>query len=133
MKRVGFVGDFRNPPIQAQWYQVLEAGQSLGVEALRFDVRSPEDILRSFETAVKQQVQALRVSVDGTTRPTRGLIVELATKYKLPAIYGAREFADDGGLISFSPDYGHLYWRAASFVDRILKGDKPADLPIELP
>jgi putative ABC transport system substrate-binding protein len=133
MQRVGFMGDFRNPPIQLQWYQVLDAAPSLRVEALRFDVRSPADIVQAFEAAVKQEVQALRVSVDGSTRPNRRLIIELATKHKLPAIYGAREFADEGGLMSFSPDYAHLYSRAATFVDRIFKGDKPADLPIELP
>jgi putative tryptophan/tyrosine transport system substrate-binding protein len=51
----------------------------------------------------------------------------------MPAIYSAREFADDGGLLSYSPDYLQLYWRAASYVDRVLKGEKPGDLPIELP
>jgi putative tryptophan/tyrosine transport system substrate-binding protein len=51
----------------------------------------------------------------------------------MPAVYAAREFAEEGGLISFAPDYAHLYSRAANFVDRILKGEKPADLPIELP
>jgi putative ABC transport system substrate-binding protein len=57
----------------------------------------------------------------------------LAAKHKVPAVYAAREFAEDGGLMSYSPDHSHLYSRAATFVDRVLKGEKPADLPIEQP
>jgi len=133
MKRLASLGDFRNPNIHLQWAQVQAAAPALGIEPLRFDVRSAADLMQAFETAAVSDVQAVRVGVDGIIRIHRRLIIELAGKHRLPAIYSAREFAEDGGLMSYSPDYTHLYWRAASFVDRILKGAKPADLPIELP
>ena len=133
MKRMASLGDFRNPNIHLQWAQVQAAAPALGIEPLRFDVRSAADLMQAFETAAVSDVQAVRVGVDGIIRIHRRLIIELAGKHRLPAIYSAREFAEDGGLMSYSPDYTHLYWRAASFVDRILKGAKPADLPIELP
>jgi putative tryptophan/tyrosine transport system substrate-binding protein len=133
MKRMASLGDFRNPNIHLQWEHVQAAAPTLGIEPIRFDVRSAADLMRAFETAAARDVQAVRVGVDGIIRTHRRLIIELAAKHKLPAIYSAREFAEDGGLMSYSPDYTHLYWRAASFVDRIFKGAKPADLPIEIP
>jgi putative ABC transport system substrate-binding protein len=63
----------------------------------------------------------------------RKRIVELATKFRLPAIYFQKEFVDEGGLMSYGADYADLYRRAATYVDKILKGSKPADLPVERP
>ena len=100
---------------------------------LLFDVRSAADVSRAFEAAVTERVQALQVSTDGTTRPNRRLIVELAASYKLPTIHNGREFVEDGGLLSYATDYAQLYSRAASFVDKIFKRANPADLPIERP
>ena len=133
LKRMASLGDFRNPAIHLQWEQVQTAAKSLGIEPIRFDVRSAADLVHAFEAAMREQVQAVRVGVDGTTRSNRYLIIDMAAKYKVPTVYSAREFAEDGGLMSYAPDYPHLYSRAASFVDRIFKGEKPADLPIELP
>jgi len=70
---------------------------------------------------------------DGTTRPNRQLIIDLAETNKIPAIYAAKEFVEDGGLMAYAPNYSELYSRAATFVDRIFKGANPADLPIERP
>jgi putative tryptophan/tyrosine transport system substrate-binding protein len=133
LKRLASLGDFRNPAIHLQWEEVQAAARSLGIEPLRFDVRSAADLVQAFEAAIKQEVQAVRVGIDGTTWPNRRLIIDLAARYKVPTVYAAREFAEDGGLMSYAPDYPHLYLRAASFVDRIFKGEKPVDLPIELP
>jgi putative ABC transport system substrate-binding protein len=133
MTRMGFVADFRNFESPRQWDEVLAAARLLGVEPLRLEVRSAADIVLAFETAAKERVHAVRFNNSSITRPNRRLIVDLAARYKMPAVYAAREFAEEGGLISFAPDYAHLYSRAANFVDRILKGEKPADLPIELP
>jgi putative ABC transport system substrate-binding protein len=93
MKHMAFLGDFRNSAVPMQWDEVQAAARSLALEVERFDVRSSEDISRAFETAIGDHVDAIRIGVDGTTRPNRGLIIELAAKYKLPAIYAAREFA----------------------------------------
>ena len=133
VKRVAILGDFRNSAVVMQWGEVQTAARSLALEVERFDVRGADDIRRAFEAATGNHVDAIRIGVDGTTRPNRGLIIELASKYKLPAIYSAREFAIDGGLIAFAADYGDLYLRAATVVDKILKGANPAEIPIEQP
>ena len=133
MKRMALLGDFRNPAVAMQWDEVQTAARTLALEVERFDVRRTEDISRAFETAIGDHVDAIRIGIDGTTRPNRGLIIELASKYKLPAIYAAREFAIDGGLIAFAADYADLYLRTATVVDKILKGANPADIPVEQP
>jgi putative tryptophan/tyrosine transport system substrate-binding protein len=133
VKRVAFLGDFRNPAVVKQWDEVQTAARSLALEVERFDVRSSEDIGSAFETTLVDHVEAVRIGIDGTTRNNRKLIIELASKYKLPAIYSAREFAIEGGLIAFAADYADLYLRAAAVVDKILKGAKPAEIPIEQP
>jgi putative tryptophan/tyrosine transport system substrate-binding protein len=133
MKRMAALGDFRNPAVAMQWGEIQTAAQSLALEVERFDVRSSEDITRAFETAISDHADAIRVGVDGTTRANRQLIIELASKYGLPAIYSAREFAMNGGLIAFAADYADLYSRAASVVDKILKGANPAEIPVEQP
>ena len=103
------------------------------IEALRFDVRRAADVTRTFDLAIREKVEAIGVSVDGTIRPNRQLIIDLAAMNKLPAMYSAREFVDDGGLIAYAASYAALYSRAASFVGKIFKGAKPAELPIEQP
>jgi putative ABC transport system substrate-binding protein len=133
MKRMALLGDFRNSAVAMQWGEVQAAARSLALEVNHYDVRSPEDIRRAFEAAIGDHVDAIRVGVDGTTRPNRRLIIDLASTHELPAIYAAREFAIDGGLISFAADYADLYLRAASVVDKILKGANPAEIPVEQP
>jgi putative tryptophan/tyrosine transport system substrate-binding protein len=91
IKRVAILGDFRNSAVVMQWDEVQTAARSLALEVEPFDVRNSEDINRAFETAVGDHVDAIRIGVDGTTRPNRRLIIELASKYKLPAVYSARE------------------------------------------
>jgi hypothetical protein len=109
------------------------AARSLGVQVQLFDVRRAEDLERAFEAAVKQRANALVVGQDGLTQANGKHIVELALKHRLPAIYSSGEYVDDGGLISYGVSYADLYRRAASYVDKILKGTKPGDLPIEQP
>ena len=133
IKRMAFLGDFRNSAVQMLWEEMQLAAQSLAMEALRFDVRRAADVSRAFDEAIREKAEAISVSVDGTTRTNRQLIIDLAAMNKLPAIYSAREFADDGGLIAYGASYAELYLRAASFVDKIFKGAKPAELPIEQP
>jgi putative ABC transport system substrate-binding protein len=96
-------------------------------------VRNSEDLAPSFDAASKQGVGALVVIGVNLLRPYRELIVALAAKHQLPTIYPTREFVDAGGLMSYSIDYDHLYYRAASLLDKIFKGATPADLPVEQP
>jgi putative ABC transport system substrate-binding protein len=118
---------------QTTWERVQTAARSLTIEPERFDVRRAADVSQAFDLAVRGKLDAIQVGIDGITRPNRQLIIDLAATNRLPAIYSAREFVDDGGLIAYAANYADLYLRAASFVDKIFKGTKPADLPIEWP
>jgi ABC-type uncharacterized transport system substrate-binding protein len=85
----------------------------------------------AFQTAKQKNVNAIMPTVGRPFFAERKRIVELATKYRMPAIYFQKEFVDEGGLISYGVDYVDLYRRAAVYVDKILKGVKPADLPVQ--
>jgi putative tryptophan/tyrosine transport system substrate-binding protein len=98
-----------------------------------FDVRRPEDIAPSFDAAVAKAVDAFAVGNDSVVIASRHQIAALAARHRLPAIYATREYVDAGGLISYAAHYPDLYRRAASYVDKIFKGAKPANLPVEQP
>ena len=85
----------------------------------------------AFKTAKQKQVGAIMTRVGNTFFAERKRIVELAVKYRLPAIYFSKEFVDEGGLMFYGADYEDLFRKAAHYVDRILKGTKPADLPVQ--
>src|SRR5262245_5160328 len=133
MRRMAYLGDFRNSSVGVGWEEAQIATRALGIEAIKFDVQRAADVSRAFDVASREKVDAINVSADGTTRSNRQLIVDLAAMNRLPAIYTAREFVDEGGLMAYGTNYAPLYWRAASFVDKIFKGAKPAELPIEQP
>src|SRR5262249_1130697 len=130
--RVASLRNMGNPAVQNNW-EVEMAAQLLGIRAQLFDVRKSEDISLAFENAIKNQCNALLADQDALTQANKELIVSLAAKYRLPAVYAARDYAAAGGLISFGVDYPDLYRRAATYVDKIVKGAKPADLPVEQP
>jgi putative ABC transport system substrate-binding protein len=96
-------------------------------------VRGPADIQDAIETCSKQPGGALIIFPDGLLIVHRALIVELAANYKLPAVYPFRIFAEAGGLLSYGTSFKAIYQRAAEYVDKILKGASPADLPVEAP
>jgi putative ABC transport system substrate-binding protein len=130
------VAVLRNPTVAAHatfWAATEEAARKLGVALLALDVREPDDFEAVFVAAVRGNAQALIVFDDGLTIAYRPRIVALAASSRLPAIYGLREFPDDGGLISYGPNFADLLRRSAAYVDKILKGAKPADLPVEQP
>jgi putative ABC transport system substrate-binding protein len=133
MKRAWSLDDIRNPANAGDFEEMQKAARALAIEVQRFDLGNPPDLGRAFEVAIREGVEAIRVNVDGVTRPNQGLIAELAAKHKLPAIYATREFVDKGGLMSYGISYPDLYFRAASYVNKIFKGAKPGDLPVEQP
>ena len=104
----------------------------LGLQELPTELDA-DGLERTFKKAAQQQVNAIIPTAGRQTFAARKSIAQLAIKYRLPAIYQEREFVDEGGLMSYGPDFSDLYRRAAYFVDRILKGAKPADLPVEQP
>ena len=93
----------------------------------------PEDLKRAFDAASTQRARCARRGERHRRLRNRRYIAELAAKHRLPAIYATREFVDAGGLLSYSAHYPDLYRRAATYVDKIFKGAKPADLPVEQP
>ena len=133
VKRIGGLTNLSNPDAANSWKRIATEGQSLGVQLQLLDVRKADDLTQSFDVAVKQGVGALVVIGYSLMQPNRELIVALAAKHRLPTIYPGREFVDAGGLMSYAVDYPNLFYRAASLVDRIFKGAKPADIPVEQP
>ena len=131
--RIAALTNMSNPILSGEWHDTGMAARALGVQALLIDVRRPEDIARAFDTAIKERADAVVVSIDTVTQSSRESIAELAAKHRLPAIYSSREFVDAGGLISYGVNFPDLYRRAATYVDKILSGAKPSDLPVEQP
>jgi len=133
MRKVAVYANLDNLAAQATWKDTDQAARSMGLEALLLDVRSSEKIAPAFELAVKEGANALLVGIETLAQSNRDAIVELAARHRLPAMYSAREFVDAGGLVSYGVNYADLYYRAAGYADRILKGARPAELPIERP
>jgi putative ABC transport system substrate-binding protein len=96
-------------------------------------VGAPEELDTAFATIAEEKLTALIVVTDGVTFNQRARIAQLTTATRLPAMYEIRDFVDVGGLISYGPSYADLARRGANYVDRILRGSKPADLPVEQP
>jgi putative ABC transport system substrate-binding protein len=118
--------------LHATFWQVTEvAARKLGVTLQPLDVRGPEDFEAAFAAATRGNAQAILAFDDPVTIAYPSQIVALAANSRLPTMYGFREFPDNGGLMSYGPNFVVLFRRAATFVDKILKGAKPADLPVE--
>jgi len=131
--RIAGMYNMGNPVVPPQWEQLEKTAKSLGLEPRLLDVRTPDDIIRAFDTAAHHRVAALAVGVDALTQANRKIIADEASKHRLPAIYVSREYVDAGGLMAYGPSYPDLYRRAATYIDKILKGAKPSELPIEQP
>jgi putative tryptophan/tyrosine transport system substrate-binding protein len=121
-----------NPISAAQLDEMQAAAKSKALRFRLFDVRNADDIHRAFDGA-NSAFDAITVGLEAVTQRHRQLIAELAAKHRVPAIYGGREFVEAGGLISYAPTFTDIYRRAATYVDKILRGAKPADLPVEQP
>ena len=113
--------------------QVEAAARSLGMEITPLEVLAGDNIERAFRTLARNPVGALMVLSSALFHGERQRIVRVAAQHRLPAMYEHRDFADAGGLLSHGPDILSLNRRAATYVDKILKGAKPADLPVEQP
>jgi putative tryptophan/tyrosine transport system substrate-binding protein len=133
LSRVALLHNMGNPVAPPEWEETKTAARSLGVQAELLDVRSQDDLSRAFELAVRQHVDALLIGIDGLTQMHQQSIVDLAARHKLPAVYPDREFVEAGGLIAYAVNYPDLYFRAAGLIDKIFKGAKPAELPVEQP
>jgi putative ABC transport system substrate-binding protein len=126
----------RDPAITAgigQWGAIQTAAPSFGVEVSPVNVRDAAEIERAIAAFARSENGGLIVTGSALATVHRALIIELTARHKLPAIYNARYFVADGGLISYGADLIDQYRRAAGYVDRILKGEKPTDLPVQAP
>lgn len=130
------VAVLRNPGVAVHatfWQETETAARKLGLTLQPLDIRGPDDFEAAFAAATRGKAQALIAFDDGLTIAHRSRIVALAASSRLPVMYGLREFPDGGGLISYGPSFVDLLRRAATYVDKIIRGAKPADLPIEQP
>jgi len=133
LSRVGVLGSSTLPGFAETLRETELAAGALGVKLRYFDVLSREDIEAAFRRAVKERADALLAQGSGLLNTHRTQVAELAVKSRLPAMYYAAEFVEAGGLMFYGVDFADLYRRAATYVDKILKGAKPAELPVEQP
>src|SRR4029077_10986149 len=121
-----------NPVRPPQWEATQAAANMLGLSAELLDVRTSNNIVSAF-ARIADRLDALSVGIDALIQADAKMIVDLASDYKMLTTYPAREFVDIGGLLSYGPSYPDLYYRAAGLIDKIFKGAKPGDLPVEQP
>jgi putative tryptophan/tyrosine transport system substrate-binding protein len=133
LARIAVLANTSNDAVRRDWAVIEAAARSLSVQSQLLDLRKSDALGPTFNDASARRADALVVVIDAITLVNRQRIVDLAMKYRMPAIYSSREFVDIGGLISYGVSYPDLYRRVATYVDKILKGTKPADLPVEQP
>jgi putative ABC transport system substrate-binding protein len=133
LRWVAVLSNRANPVQPRAMDAVKAAAQSLGVQLQLVEVRGSHEFDRAFAAMAKQRAGALLVVTEAMFTPHRARLADLAAKNKLPAMYGHREFVEAGGLMSYGASLNALLRRAAFFVDRILTGTQPTDLPVEQP
>ena len=132
LRRLAVMANVSAPPAVLEMAEVQTTARALGLEVVASEIRRPEDIAPAFES-FKGRAEALYVCNDPLVTTNRIRINTLALGMGLPTIYNVREFVEARGLMSYGPNFLDLYRRAADFVDKILRGAKPADIPVEQP
>jgi putative ABC transport system substrate-binding protein len=115
------------------WEEHQQPARQLGIQLQSLEVRSPNELDKAFEAATGARAGALAILPDPVISTNLERIVDFATRSRLPSTYQSSEFADAGGLLTYGPDRADLFRRAATYVDKILKGMKPGDLPVDRP
>jgi putative ABC transport system substrate-binding protein len=134
LSRVAVFWNPANPIFQAQMLKATKrAAGVLGLQLREFGARNPNEFDNAFAAIINARVDALMVFGDPTLVAHKARIINFAARHHLPAIYGTEDHAEAGGLITYAPDYAAQFRRGAFYVDKILKGTKPADLPVEQP
>jgi putative ABC transport system substrate-binding protein len=133
LSRVAVFGTSVNPGNAQALRETELAAGAFGVKLQYLDVLSPKDIETVFRSASKGRVDAVLLLASPVYISHRKQLADLAVKSRLPAIYNRPEYVEDGGLMAYSPSVDDMFRRAAKYVDKILKGAKPADLPVEQP
>jgi putative ABC transport system substrate-binding protein len=133
ISRVGFMQNMGNPVAIPQWDASQAVAATLGIAIELFDVRNAQDIVRAFGMVADHKVNAVSVGIDAVAQANGKIIVETAASHRIATVYPSREFVDAGGLFSYGVSYPDLYRRSAGLIDKIFKGAKPGDLPVEQP
>jgi len=133
LSRVAVFGNLTFPGSAQQLKEVQLAAKALGVKLQYLDVLDPKDIETAFREAGKERADAVLTLTNTILFSHRAQLADLAVKNRLPSMYYRREYVEDGGLMSHATSYTDLNRRAATYVDKILKGAKPGDLPVEQP
>jgi putative ABC transport system substrate-binding protein len=133
ISRVAVLTNPGNPIHAVFWKETQAAAHTLGLQLHAIKIYGPGDFDDAFTAAARGRADALLVFDDSLTLGYRTRLVALAAKRRLPTMYGLREFPDAGGLMSYGPSNFDMYRRTATYVDNLLKGAKPADLPVEQP
>jgi putative ABC transport system substrate-binding protein len=132
ISRVAAMWNPANPVFQKLQVRAVEAtARTLNVKLHKVEARDPDEIERAFKAIAKEGTRALHVLSDPVFTTHRGLIASLALKHRLPVVSGTKESAEAGMLMSYGPSFPESYRRAATYVDKILNGAKPADIPVE--
>ena len=132
LRRLAIMANVGNPAAVLEMGEVQAAARTLGLEVVTLEIRRAEDIAPAFE-ALKGRADALYVVGDPLVNTNRVRINTLALAARLPTMYGSREYVEAGGLMSYGANFPDLFRRAADYVDKILRGAKPADIPVEQP
>jgi putative ABC transport system substrate-binding protein len=132
-RQVAVLSNPANPAQALAITNLKSTAQSVGLRLLFVEARGPDEFGRVFAEVAKERVDALLVVAESLFLLHRTTLADLALKYRLPTMYGLREAVAAGGLISYGPNLAHNSRRAATYVDKILKGAKPGDLPVEQP
>jgi putative ABC transport system substrate-binding protein len=131
--RIAFFWTSQSPAPDLRSKETQSASQALGLRIQSLEVRGPNDLEGAFQAAVKGRAGGLTVEPSPVFTTNRHRILDFAATKRLPGMYPWREYAEDGGLMSYAPNLSDRYRRAAVYVDKILKGAKPADIPVEQP
>jgi putative ABC transport system substrate-binding protein len=133
IQRLGTLVNPDNPASLAIWKATEAAAPELKLSVEMIDVRTPEELEARLDTAVKAGVDSLIIGVETLAQAMINQVVDFTMRQRLPSAFASRTFVEAGGLLSYGVNYPNLYYRSASYVDRILKGAKPGELAIERP
>jgi putative ABC transport system substrate-binding protein len=132
LRRLAIMGNVGNPFTVLELGDVQAAARTLGLEVVMLEIRRAQDLAPAFH-ALKSRADALYVCTDALANTNRIRINIAAVGERLPTMHGSRDYVEAGGLMSYGPNFPHLFRRAGDLVDKILRGAKPADLPVEQP
>jgi putative tryptophan/tyrosine transport system substrate-binding protein len=132
LRRVAFMGNIDNPFVLREMREFQAAADTLALEAIMSEIRQPQDIVPAFD-ALKHRADAIYLASEGLVDANRFRINILALGARLPTTWSQQELVEAGGLMSYGPSFLDQFRRAGDFVDKILRGAKPADIPIEQP